>query len=174
MPATLSDLQQQNPNIRSQIQVWQRERANNDQSPADWEAFRQHAMAIGAPDPGQEAPQEFAQSASEVQASKAASASVSAPQQQIQPAPQQVQPAPQPQPQFPQAPQPQFPQAPQVQFPQGPQPQAHSPAVLEAIRIKNDYEADKKTPTDKWLKARGMTKAELDAALKLAASAEGR
>ena len=54
---------------------------------------------------------------------------------------------------------------------QQPYQQPQNPAVLEAIRIKNEYEADKNTPTDKWLKARGMTQAELDAALKLAASA---
>ena len=45
--------------------------------------------------------------------------------------------------------------------------------VAHAIRIKADYEADKNTPTDKWLKARGMTKAQLDAALKLVATVEG-
>ncbi|HXI17148.1 MAG TPA: hypothetical protein VNM48_12335, partial [Chloroflexota bacterium] len=63
MPATLSDLEQQNPNIRSQIQTWQRERTNNGESPTDWSAFRQHASGIGAPDPGEEAPPEFMQSA---------------------------------------------------------------------------------------------------------------
>ena len=172
MAATLSELQQQNPNIRSQIEVWQRERANNGQSPSDWEAFRQHAMAIGAPDPGQEAPQEFAQSASTAQ-SESASAKSNAAAQQIQPAPQEIQQAPQ-QVQQPQAQQPQI-QVPQPQIQQGPQPQfqqPRDPAVLDAIRIKNEYEADKNTPTDKWLKARGMTKAQLDMALKLAESAE--
>ena len=177
MAATLSELQQQNPNIRSQIEVWQRERANNGQSPADWEAFRQHAMAIGAPDPGPEAPQEFAQSASAASdAHRAASASASSPSQQIQQPPQQIQQPPQ-QVQQPQAQQPTFqqPPMPQPSFPQAPQvQQPRDPAVLDALRIKADYEADKNTPTDKWLKARGMTKAQLDAALKLAESAEGR
>jgi len=139
MSATLSDLEQQNPNIRSQIQVWQRERTNNGQSAADWAAFRQHAMGIGAPDPGQEAPGEFMQSAAAA-GSSAASASFGGQQPQAQQTYQQPQ-------------------------------QAQNPAVLEAIRIKNEYEADKNTPTDKWLKARGMTQAELDAALKLAGSA---
>jgi hypothetical protein len=63
MPATLSDLEQQNPNIRSQIQEWQSDRASNGENPTDWEAFRQHAVAMGAPDPGPEAPREFMQSA---------------------------------------------------------------------------------------------------------------
>ena len=157
MAATLSELQQQNPNIRSQIEVWQRERANNGQSPADWEAFRQHAMAIGAPDPGQEAPHEFTQSAAD-----ASSTASSSPGEQPQQAAQQVQQAPQ---QVQQAPQ----QVQQPPWSQQVQPQqAQNPAVLEAIRIKNEYEADKNTPTDKWLKARGMTQAELDAALRLA------
>jgi len=44
-------------------------------------------------------------------------------------------------------------------------------ATLEAIQIRNAYEADKNTPTDQWLRARGMTQAQLDAALALAASA---
>jgi hypothetical protein len=45
-------------------------------------------------------------------------------------------------------------------------------ATLAAIQIRNDYEADKNTPTDQWLRARGMTKAQLDAALALAARAD--
>ena len=146
MPATLSDLEQQNPNIRSQIQTWQRERTNNGQSPIDWNAFRQHASGIGAPDPGQEAPPEFMQPAPK--------AETSAPSGNLGgQSPQQPEPYQQPQQQQP------------YQQPQ------QNPAILDAIRIKSEYEADKDTPTDKWLKARGMTQAELDAALKLAASA---
>ncbi len=136
MPAALSDLEQQNPNIRSQIQEWQRGRTSNGQNPTDWDAFRQHAMGIGAPDPGQEAPREFMQSAAGAESS-ASSGTLGG------------------------------------QQPQPPQPQPQNRAILEAIKIRNDYEADKNTPTDRWLKARGMTQAELDAALKLAASAEG-
>ena len=139
MPATLSDLEQQNPNIRSQIQTWQRERTNNGENPTDWNAFRQHASGIGAPDPGQEAPPEFMQSAPRAETS-APSGNLGGQSAQ----------------------QPESYQQPQQQ---------QNPAVLDAIRIKSEYEADKDTPTDKWLKARGMTQAELDAALKLAASA---
>jgi len=150
MAATLSDLEQQNPNIRSQIQTWQRERTNNGQNPTDWSAFRQHASGIGAPDPGQEAPPEFMQPAPR--------AETSAPSGNLGGQSAQQQPYQQPQ---------------QQQPPQQPyqQPQQQNPAVVDAIRIKSEYEADKNTPTDKWLKARGMTQAELDAALKLADSA---
>ena len=170
MAATLSELEQQNPNIRSQVQVWQRERTNNGQSPTDWSAFRQHAMAIGAPDPGQETPGEFMQSAARAESSAARANSAGQQPQQWQ-QPQQPQ-QPQQQPQWQQQPQ-QPQQPPQWQQPQQQPQQQRDPAVLDAIRIKNDYEADKKTPTDKWLKARGMTQAELDAALKLAATVEG-
>ena len=150
MAVTLSDLEQQNPNIRSQIQTWQRERTNNGQNPTDWNAFRQHASGIGAPDPGQEAPPEFMQPAPR--------AETSAPSGNLGGQSAQQQPYQQPQ---------------QQQPPQQPyqQPQQQNPAVVDAIRIKSEYEADKNTPTDKWLKARGMTQAELDAALKLADSA---
>jgi hypothetical protein len=153
MAATLSQLEQQNPNIRSQIQEWQSARTNNGQSPMDWDAFRQHAMAIGAPDPGPEAPQEFMQAASTASSSPMGGSSMggsfgspmggssmggssmggSFAGQQSQ--------------------------------------QSQDPALLEAIRIRDEYEADKNTPTDKWLKARGMTQAQLDAALKLAGRA---
>jgi hypothetical protein len=163
MAAALSELEQQNANIRSQIETWQQQRIDNGQAPTDWNAFRQHAMAIGAPDPGQEEPREFMESAAAAenrassikqQAQQAqASQQVQAPQQQVQ-QPTRQQQAPQP-----------------IQPMQPPQQQRVSPELLEALRIKNDYEADKKTPTDKWLKARGMTQAQLDAALKLAASA---
>jgi len=49
---------------------------------------------------------------------------------------------------------------------------ASNEAVLQAIQIRNAYEADKNTPTDQWLRARGMSKAQLDAALALAARAD--
>jgi hypothetical protein len=47
-------------------------------------------------------------------------------------------------------------------------------ATMEAIQIRDAYEADKNTPTDQWLRARGMTQAQLDAALSLAARAAPR
>jgi len=61
MPASFSDLEQQNPQIRQTLQEWQSARQSNGEDPNDWEAFRQHCQAIGAPDPGSEAPQEFSQ-----------------------------------------------------------------------------------------------------------------
>lgn len=161
MAATLSDLEQQNPNIRSQIQQWQGLRAGNGENPADWEAFRQHARGIGAPDPGEEAPPEFAQSAPAMGGGMSSGSSAGQ-----QPSQQWQQPQQQPQQQPSQA------QAPQWQQPQQqPQQPQHDRATLDAIQLRKEYEADKDTPTDKWLKARGMTQAQLDAALALAASA---
>lgn len=164
MAATLSDLEQQNPNIRSQIQQWQGLRAGNGENPVDWEAFRQHARGIGAPDPGQDAPPEFAQSAPAMGGGSASAASSgSSAGQQSQSRPQQPQQQPQ---------QPSQAQAPQWQPPQQqPQQPQYDRATLDAIQLRKEYEADKDTPTDKWLKARGMTKAQLDAALALAANA---
>jgi hypothetical protein len=63
MPASLSQIAQQNPNIESQIQEWQSQRTSQGQNPTDWEAFRQHLMMLGAADPGPEAPPEFQRSA---------------------------------------------------------------------------------------------------------------
>ena len=59
MPASLSELEQQNPNLRSQLQEWQAQRTRDGENPTDWAAFRQHALALGAPDPGPDAPPEF-------------------------------------------------------------------------------------------------------------------
>ncbi|MDQ3701196.1 MAG: hypothetical protein M3442_09780 [Chloroflexota bacterium] len=41
-----------NPNIVHQLRVWQQQRRDNNQDPHDYAAFRQHLLAIGAPDPG--------------------------------------------------------------------------------------------------------------------------
>ncbi|MHB1133508.1 MAG: hypothetical protein ACYC4L_14145 [Chloroflexota bacterium] len=49
---TLSDLEASNPNIREQLRIWREERIQNAQDPYVYDAFRQHVMAIGAPDPG--------------------------------------------------------------------------------------------------------------------------
>lgn len=50
--ATFRDVEVQNPNIREQYDTWRREREQKGESPSDYQAFRQHVMAIGAPDPG--------------------------------------------------------------------------------------------------------------------------
>ncbi len=59
MAARLADLEQDNPNIRQQMEEWQNQRLQNKELSRRWEDFHQHVMAIGAPDPGPEAPQEF-------------------------------------------------------------------------------------------------------------------
>jgi hypothetical protein len=46
----------ENPNIQQQLDEWRGAREANGEDPADWEAFRQHMLAIGAPDPGTDAP----------------------------------------------------------------------------------------------------------------------
>ena len=50
--ATFADLAADNPNIRAQYDEWRNARAANGEDAADYEAFRQHLIAIGAPDPG--------------------------------------------------------------------------------------------------------------------------
>lgn len=51
--ATMAELEEQNPNIRQQLIDWRMARIQNSENPFDYEAFRQHLMAIGAPDPGE-------------------------------------------------------------------------------------------------------------------------
>ena len=57
--AHLNELERENPNIREQYQTWRQERADKGEDQDDWAAFRTHVMAIGAPDPGEEAFAEF-------------------------------------------------------------------------------------------------------------------
>lgn len=52
--ANLDSLAADNPNIRQQLVEWRMARLNNSEDPFDYEAFRQHLMAIGAPDPGEQ------------------------------------------------------------------------------------------------------------------------
>jgi hypothetical protein len=58
--ATLADLESDNPNISQQAQEWKQARRENGEDPNDYQAFREHVMAIGAPDPGEEEPEDFA------------------------------------------------------------------------------------------------------------------
>ena len=44
---------------RQQMEEWQQQRVQNKELSRTWEDFRQHVLALGAPDPGPEAPQEF-------------------------------------------------------------------------------------------------------------------
>jgi hypothetical protein len=50
--ASLADMAEENPNIQQQLDEWRGARSAAGEDPSDWEAFRQHVMAIGAPDPG--------------------------------------------------------------------------------------------------------------------------
>jgi hypothetical protein len=58
----LADLESDNPNIAQQREEWRKERGQNNEDPNDYAAFREHLMAIGAPDPGEEEPEDFATS----------------------------------------------------------------------------------------------------------------
>lgn len=57
--ASLADLEDDNPNIRQQAEEWRAQREANGEDPDDWEAFRTHVQALGAPDPGDEEPDDF-------------------------------------------------------------------------------------------------------------------
>src|SRR5512147_774932 len=57
--ANLDELEQANPNIRLQLQIWQRERREQGLDPYDFPAFRKHELALGAPDIGEEEFPEF-------------------------------------------------------------------------------------------------------------------
>lgn len=59
--ATLADLASDNPNIEEQLAEWQEQRQASGDDAYDWEAFRQHLQDLGAPDPGSEAPEDFAE-----------------------------------------------------------------------------------------------------------------
>ena len=58
--STFEGLAQDNPNIRQQFDEWRDQRAANGEDPTDWGAFRDHVMALGAPDPGGVPPDDFA------------------------------------------------------------------------------------------------------------------
>jgi hypothetical protein len=59
--ATLADLEVDNPNLSQQAAEWRQARRQNGEDPDDWNAFREHVQAIGAPDPGDEEPDDFRQ-----------------------------------------------------------------------------------------------------------------
>lgn len=56
---TLADLARDNPNIREQYDEWREIRSERGEDASDWAAFRQHLQALGAPDPGQDEPDDF-------------------------------------------------------------------------------------------------------------------
>jgi hypothetical protein len=57
--ATFAQLTAENPNIRQQYDEWRDLRSQAGEDPTDWSAFRQHVTAIGAPDPGEQEPDDF-------------------------------------------------------------------------------------------------------------------
>ena len=57
---TFGELAGGNPNIRQQYAEWRELRVRNGEDPTSWQAFRQHVIALGAPDPGEQAPDDFA------------------------------------------------------------------------------------------------------------------
>ena len=50
--ATIGELEERNPNIRSQLVMWRQLRADHGLDPMNYDVFRQFQLAIGAPDPG--------------------------------------------------------------------------------------------------------------------------
>jgi hypothetical protein len=50
--STFQDLAADNPNIRQQYDEWRAQRGQNGEDSTDYQAFRQHVIALGAPDPG--------------------------------------------------------------------------------------------------------------------------
>ena len=57
--ATFADLTAENPNIRDQYDEWREQRSQQGEDPSDYEAFRQHVIALGAPDPGEQEIDDF-------------------------------------------------------------------------------------------------------------------
>ena len=57
--ASFAELASENPNIRQQYDEWREQRTANGEDPTDYQAFRQHVMAIGAPDPGERESDDF-------------------------------------------------------------------------------------------------------------------
>ena len=57
--ASFSDLSADNPNLRQQYDEWREQRSQNGEDPTGYEAFRQHVIALGAPDPGEQEIDDF-------------------------------------------------------------------------------------------------------------------
>lgn len=57
---TRAELSEQNPNFQQQYQEWRQVRAQNGENPDDYQAFRQHLIFLGAPDPGDQPPDDWA------------------------------------------------------------------------------------------------------------------
>ncbi len=57
--ATFQELASDNPDIRHQYDEWREQRAQNGDDPTDYQAFRQHLLDLGAPDPGDREIEDF-------------------------------------------------------------------------------------------------------------------
>lgn len=57
--ATFADMQQTDPDIRSEYDIWRPLREQNGEDPVDWDAFRAHLIAIGHSDPGDMPPDDW-------------------------------------------------------------------------------------------------------------------
>jgi hypothetical protein len=57
--ATFQELAEANPSIRQQYDEWREQRAQNQEDATDYQAFRQHVMSMGAPDPGEQEIDDF-------------------------------------------------------------------------------------------------------------------
>jgi hypothetical protein len=57
--ATFQDLSADNPNLRQQYDEWRQLRVQNGEDPTDYQAFRQHVINLGAPDPGEQEIDDF-------------------------------------------------------------------------------------------------------------------
>jgi hypothetical protein len=57
--ATFTDMLQTNRNIRSEYDIWRGLREQNGEDPTDWDAFREHLIRIGHPDPGNRPPDDW-------------------------------------------------------------------------------------------------------------------
>ena len=57
--ATFEELSADNPNIRAQYDEWAPLRVQNGEDPTDYQAFRKHVIALGAPDPGETEIEDF-------------------------------------------------------------------------------------------------------------------
>ena len=57
--ASFDELAAENPNVRQQYENWRGLRVRNSEDPTDYLAFRRHLLALGAPDPGEQAITDF-------------------------------------------------------------------------------------------------------------------
>jgi hypothetical protein len=56
---TFMDLAAENPDIRSHYDEWRNQRVAAGEDPTDYQAFRQHVIDLGAPDPGEQEIDDF-------------------------------------------------------------------------------------------------------------------